>query len=171
MLFIKINKILLIVKIAITAKMNYSAFITDIKKSTMNAMESFIDTIMVDIQEKAFYMIKTEYEAKKDDAILFPPGWKSTKDFNIRKSHCCFAIYRLYLKKVSMRLGDSEKAAQNDLEIIYSDKYLSINEKYNKDALQFYDAFSQDCLEWMLGILTNLYPEQKDVFMDGFVNQ
>lgn len=110
-----------------------------------------------------------DYERYKDETLLLPPDWKKASDFERRLGTCLMALYFLSQKKARISMGDSKGSAEYAFHEEYKKRYWNIvEERYNKQAIEFYDEFSYDCVEWILRTLVELYPEHKGVLARDF---
>jgi hypothetical protein len=141
--------------------MDYSKFILDIKKDTEMAMDQMKNVIMASMQEKMFAMMKAEYEEKKEISLLLPKDLKSTDKERII-AEAIFALCGLTHKKGSLHLGESHVLAEADFKDFYYSRYIQRSD-ITDAIINQYDAFSYDCCEWILKILTELYPEHHPV--------
>ena len=147
--------------------MDYSSFLLDIKGTTEAMVTNFMDTLMVEIQEKTFKLMKHEYNLKKDQNILFPAEWTIASDFKKRVGYALMALCLLCKKKASIQFGKSKADAEADFKDAYYSRR-SFYDPYNNQAISFYDAFSYDCCEWILNTLMELHPEHIRMLMGDF---
>lgn len=120
-----------------------------------------MDGIMASMQEKMFAMMKAEYKEKKDINLLLPKVPIST-DKERLIAEAIFALCGLTHKKASCQLGESRILAEAKFKDFYSSHYVQMSD-FTQAIINHYDAFSYDCCEWILKILTELYPEHHPV--------
>jgi hypothetical protein len=113
------------------------------------------------MQEKMFAMMKAEYEEKKEISLLLPKAPIST-DKERLIAEAIFALCGLTHKKASQQLGESRILAEANFKDFYSSHYVQMSD-IRITIINHYDAFSYDCCEWLLKILTELYPEHHPV--------